>query len=274
MTEVPEGEFCIIESRESVKVRESLWWLESPGTACPGEGGPGPDRPPRPAPFPACPGTELCQHAARGGAGQHCGPPQPHLPVDGGGPAPAHPGARAGESERHWGRAGTLRCSQGRQQQALSPRPGRPQTRQPSGFQRCRPSPALQPASSLAAPYLPPTRQGEGEGEALLPEGGELPEEPYPSSIPFFPPITDKTIQLYINLYLASVVTIIAFGAVLAPVLEVKLGLGGARRGGWARAGGGRTQQTGSWATEGKAGTAVRSAAARGCGRGSCSSGA
>ncbi|KAL4422717.1 hypothetical protein ABPG75_008914 [Micractinium tetrahymenae] len=54
-----------------------------------------------------------------------------------------------------------------------------------------------------------------------------LAEEQYPSSIPFFPPITEKTIQLYMRLYAVTVAGIIAFGGLVAPTLEVKLGVGG-----------------------------------------------
>ncbi|PSC73190.1 hypothetical protein C2E20_3750 [Micractinium conductrix] len=54
-----------------------------------------------------------------------------------------------------------------------------------------------------------------------------LSQEEYPSSIPFFPPITEKTIQLYWRLYAFTVAFIIAFGGLVAPVLELKLGVGG-----------------------------------------------
>eukprot|EP00887_Chlorella_sp_A99_P000191 scaffold13.g191.t1 len=52
-------------------------------------------------------------------------------------------------------------------------------------------------------------------------------DEAYPSSIPFFPPLTDKTIQLYLNVYALLVACIIAFGGIVAPMLEVRMGLGG-----------------------------------------------
>jgi len=61
------------------------------------------------------------------------------------------------------------------------------------------------------------------------PPGGTVPQEEYPSSIPFFPPITEKTIKLYTRLYAVTVAAIIAFGGLVAPVLEVKLGVGGER---------------------------------------------
>lgn len=52
-------------------------------------------------------------------------------------------------------------------------------------------------------------------------------DEDFPSSIPFFPPITEKTINLYQRFYAITVAAIIAFGGIIAPVLEVHLGIGG-----------------------------------------------
>lgn len=71
-----------------------------------------------------------------------------------------------------------------------------------------------------------------GAGMAKLhrtphPHPTPLLQEEYPSSIPFFPPITEKTIKLYTRLYAVTVAGIIAFGGLVAPVLEVKLGVGG-----------------------------------------------
>ncbi|KAK9814259.1 hypothetical protein WJX72_003045 [[Myrmecia] bisecta] len=51
--------------------------------------------------------------------------------------------------------------------------------------------------------------------------------EPYPSVVPFLPPLTDKTVKDYYRFYLSAVSLTVLFGGVLAPVLEVKLGLGG-----------------------------------------------
>ena len=65
-------------------------------------------------------------------------------------------------------------------------------------------------------------QQGELDGKE------ELEEEQYPSSIPFFPPVNEKTIQSYIQLYAVTVSAIILFGGLLAPSLEVHMGLGGA----------------------------------------------
>ena len=68
------------------------------------------------------------------------------------------------------------------------------------------------------------------------PQGGEkskeeeLGEERYPSVVPLLPPLTDKTITKYLRFYLSALATIIVFGGLLAPTLEVHLGLGGACR--------------------------------------------
>ena len=53
-------------------------------------------------------------------------------------------------------------------------------------------------------------------------------EERYPSVVPFLPPLTDATIREYFRFYIASVGTLVLFGGLLAPMLEVRLGLGGA----------------------------------------------
>ncbi|EFN51315.1 hypothetical protein CHLNCDRAFT_55274 [Chlorella variabilis] len=53
------------------------------------------------------------------------------------------------------------------------------------------------------------------------------PEEEYPSSIPFFPPINEKTIKMYTRFYAITVAGIITFGGLVAPILEVRLGIGG-----------------------------------------------
>jgi hypothetical protein len=52
-------------------------------------------------------------------------------------------------------------------------------------------------------------------------------DESYPSFIPFFPPVNEKTMKLYTNLYGLIVAAIIMFGGLVSPTLEVKLGLGG-----------------------------------------------
>ena len=49
----------------------------------------------------------------------------------------------------------------------------------------------------------------------------------YPSVVPFLPPLTDATIKDYWTFYLGAVAAIITFGALLAPALELHLGMGG-----------------------------------------------
>ena len=56
----------------------------------------------------------------------------------------------------------------------------------------------------------------------------ELANEQFPSAIPFFPAVTGLTLKAYGQIYAALVTAIILFGGLAAPVLEVKLGFGGA----------------------------------------------
>lgn len=56
----------------------------------------------------------------------------------------------------------------------------------------------------------------------------EVANEQFPSAIPFFPAVTGLTVKTYGQIYAALVTAIILFGGLAAPVLEVKLGLGGA----------------------------------------------
>jgi len=53
-------------------------------------------------------------------------------------------------------------------------------------------------------------------------------QESFPSALPYFPPITKDTIQDYINFYSVAMPAIIIFGGLIAPILEVRMGLGGA----------------------------------------------
>ena len=56
----------------------------------------------------------------------------------------------------------------------------------------------------------------------------ELAEEQYQAVVPLLPARTDASMKEYWRFYLTSVSAIIIFGGLLAPVLEVKMGLGGA----------------------------------------------
>lgn len=51
--------------------------------------------------------------------------------------------------------------------------------------------------------------------------------ESFPSVIPFFPPVNEETVKLYRSIYVVGVAAIITFGGLVAPSLEVKLGMGG-----------------------------------------------
>lgn len=58
------------------------------------------------------------------------------------------------------------------------------------------------------------------EEEAVL-------SESYPSAIPFLPPLSASTVKYYYQFYAFAVGTIILFGGLLSPALEVNMGLGG-----------------------------------------------
>ncbi|KAL3133934.1 hypothetical protein ABBQ32_008382 [Trebouxia sp. C0010 RCD-2024] len=55
----------------------------------------------------------------------------------------------------------------------------------------------------------------------------EVKEERYPSAVPFLPPLSASTVKYYYQFYAVAVGTIILFGGLLSPALEVNLGLGG-----------------------------------------------
>lgn len=63
------------------------------------------------------------------------------------------------------------------------------------------------------------------KGEGVSDESAAT--EPFESAIPGLPPITEAAIAEYWRLYLVMVCFIIIFGALLAPIAQVKLGLGG-----------------------------------------------
>jgi len=49
----------------------------------------------------------------------------------------------------------------------------------------------------------------------------------YPSVVPLLPPMTDETINTYYTFYAFSIAVMILFGGIVAPILEVQIGLGG-----------------------------------------------
>ncbi len=61
-----------------------------------------------------------------------------------------------------------------------------------------------------------------------VPPQQEIEQEQYLSTLPFLPPLTDKTMKTYYAFYGVFFMSVIIFGGVLAPLLELKLGVGGA----------------------------------------------
>lgn len=55
----------------------------------------------------------------------------------------------------------------------------------------------------------------------------ELQQEQFMSALPFLPPLSEKTLGKYYTFYAAFCFGIIAFGALVAPILEFKMGVGG-----------------------------------------------
>lgn len=74
----------------------------------------------------------------------------------------------------------------------------------------------------VATPLMPGVLQGSGPTYEE-----EVQEERYPSAVPFLPPLSASTVKYYYQFYAVAVGTIILFGGLLSPALEVNLGLGG-----------------------------------------------
>ncbi|WIA17290.1 hypothetical protein OEZ85_014158 [Tetradesmus obliquus] len=55
----------------------------------------------------------------------------------------------------------------------------------------------------------------------------EIEQQKYLSALPFLPPLTEKSLTTYYTIYGAFFGAVILFGALLAPLLEVRIGLGG-----------------------------------------------
>ena len=58
--------------------------------------------------------------------------------------------------------------------------------------------------------------------------GAEEEKEKFSSALPLLPAMTEDTLDDYRNVYAVAVSLLIIFGGLVAPVLEVKLGIGGA----------------------------------------------
>jgi hypothetical protein len=52
-------------------------------------------------------------------------------------------------------------------------------------------------------------------------------QEKFISALPFLPPLDEKTLNQYYYVYFGLVAIAIVFGGIVAPILEVKLGVGG-----------------------------------------------
>lgn len=89
-------------------------------------------------------------------------------------------------------------------------------------------STVLQPSTPLAQRLAcePPGAAGAQGGEKSREE--EVAQEQYQAVVPLLPARTDASMKEYWRFYLTSVCMIILFGGLLAPILEVKMGLGGA----------------------------------------------
>ena len=55
----------------------------------------------------------------------------------------------------------------------------------------------------------------------------ELDDDAFSSALPFLPKLTEANLDRYFSMYYAIVIAIIVFGGLVAPILKVKLGLGG-----------------------------------------------
>lgn len=76
----------------------------------------------------------------------------------------------------------------------------------------------------LLTTHLVPAFAAQGDNE---PARVEIEQQKYLSALPFLPPISEKTLKTYYTFYAAFFGTVILFGGLLAPLLEVKIGLGG-----------------------------------------------
>lgn len=67
------------------------------------------------------------------------------------------------------------------------------------------------------------------QGETCLSNGVEYSDtkDDFKSALPFMPPVTEKKLKKYIAFSGATATAIILFGALVAPILKIKLGLGG-----------------------------------------------
>jgi hypothetical protein len=72
--------------------------------------------------------------------------------------------------------------------------------------------------------WTTPTAFVQGENE---PARVEIEQQKYLSALPFLPPLTEKSLTTYYTIYGAFFGAVILFGGLLAPLLEVRIGVGG-----------------------------------------------
>lgn len=70
-------------------------------------------------------------------------------------------------------------------------------------------------------------RVKESEKVSASSDNFSIAKENFKSALPFMPPVTEKTLKNYLIIFAAFVTVVILFGGLIAPILEVKLGIGG-----------------------------------------------
>lgn len=78
------------------------------------------------------------------------------------------------------------------------------------------------PCSDLRPSFVVVVVQGGDE-----PARVEIEQQKFLSALPFLPPLTEKTLNTYYTIYGVFFMSVIVFGALLAPLLEVRIGVGG-----------------------------------------------
>lgn len=81
------------------------------------------------------------------------------------------------------------------------------------------------PAGTFLWPVCGALTPLQGDNE---PARVEIEQQKYLSALPFLPPLTEKTLNTYYTIYAVFFGAVIVFGGLLAPLLELRLGIGGA----------------------------------------------
>lgn len=69
--------------------------------------------------------------------------------------------------------------------------------------------------------------KGGGRGAVADQISQEVKDDKFRSALPLLPELNEETIDTYFSLYYGIVASIIVFGGIIAPVLELQIGLGG-----------------------------------------------